>query len=649
VSIRTTARILKLLLIIATAAVITLFISLNNSDFDHYRRDFATTLSAATGRKVSIDGKVSLDFVPGPALRMTKVRVANAPWGSRPAMVTVDEFAAQIAIWPLLMGGTVRFNNLVFRGVDVLLETDKNGRRNWDLSAAGNDETPAAPGIDFREVTLEGIAVTYRESQDKKGVHAAVQRFSLKPDRDGALQVQLDASYGNEKISVVGTVGALGKSRAGGQPWPVALEGSAAGATFSVKGKIADPYAGAGIDVEVQAQSRNLADLSRWLGLKPWPEKPFRYAGRVRGKTTAGPYRLEKFELAYGNSTLRGDAHVETQGARPKIDGRLANTDLDLADIGIRLGRPAGAAADRRLFSMKPLLLDELFLADADLAIENSQARLGKLPLLIQSGRLALDDGRLQVTSQTGEVGGGRFAGAFIIESQRSGKVLTVSLDFRQVEIAELIKTVNDKKLASGKTDGRLSVRGAGRSWHEIMKSLDGVADLAMDRGYVVGDEIDMIADLLPSLSPGNDVKKGSDIVCFVGRLNVADGVATTTTWVLDTSRASVQAAGVVNLGDESIDLVLKPHSREAKLMTVAVPLHIFGNLSDPTIAPDQSSVAAGVAGAVASTALGPVGLLIPLINALSGTSESTCPAARTQIRRVLKQIPGVSPAPARQ
>ncbi len=107
-------------------------------------------IKAVTGRELTIAGPVELKLSLAPKIVVGGVRFANAKWASTPDMLQAKRIEARIALLPLLHR---RFDVVELALVDpvIALETDANGRGNWEFGAArqapaGAPATAEAPG-----------------------------------------------------------------------------------------------------------------------------------------------------------------------------------------------------------------------------------------------------------------------------------------------------------------------------------------------------------------------------------------------------------------------------------------------------------------------------------------------------------------------
>ncbi|HEY8014531.1 MAG TPA: AsmA family protein, partial [Dongiaceae bacterium] len=114
-------------------------------DYNQYKGLIASEVERATGRKLTIDGKVALALSLTPTLTVKDLSLANIPGGSRPQMILLKRLEVQMQLLSLL-SHQVKIDLIVLRGADILLETDKTGHGNWVFSHAGSAGSTAASG-----------------------------------------------------------------------------------------------------------------------------------------------------------------------------------------------------------------------------------------------------------------------------------------------------------------------------------------------------------------------------------------------------------------------------------------------------------------------------------------------------------------------
>ena len=123
-------------LVVIVLAVIGGLFAFRDRSADAVRRVVVPRLEAITDRDVSITG--DFDLIPAltPTLAAEGLVIANAPWGSRPAMLKAERVELELQLLPLLLQRDVFIARLALVGADVLLERGPDGQTNWQFERA---------------------------------------------------------------------------------------------------------------------------------------------------------------------------------------------------------------------------------------------------------------------------------------------------------------------------------------------------------------------------------------------------------------------------------------------------------------------------------------------------------------------------------
>ncbi|NQV43713.1 MAG: AsmA family protein [Rhodospirillales bacterium] len=123
-------------------------------------------VGAATGRHLSIEGDISVRPSLFPVVELEGVSFSNADWSETAVMLRADHLFAQLSLLQLLMGSFV-LEEISIDGAELLLETDAEGRNNWDFAAAtsagGNRDllTPSVTTLDqINDVLASLLSIT---------------------------------------------------------------------------------------------------------------------------------------------------------------------------------------------------------------------------------------------------------------------------------------------------------------------------------------------------------------------------------------------------------------------------------------------------------------------------------------------------------
>jgi AsmA protein len=180
---------------------------------------------------------------------------------------------------------------------------------------------------------------------------------------------------------------------------------------------------------------------------------------------------------------------------------------------------------------------------------------------------------------------------------------------------------------ARGSVEIDADLRSAGATTRALAAGLSGHVGLAMVDGQLDNRLLsDVLGPVLRSAKLPAEFAAGAgkgrtEVRCFAARLDAVDGIATAQALTLDTPKLQVEAAGTINLAEETLALKARPLVR-LSITGVAVPLDVGGTFAaprvqiDPTAATDPNSAIAALAGVLGGRAMPEL------------TGSDPCPAA---------------------
>lgn len=248
-----------------------------------YKPQIEAAVQRATGRALTLSGPIAIVSYTRPTIAISGVAFANMPGGTRPQMLTVRSIEADIG-WRALLQGRVTIARLVLDHPDLLLETDKQGHGNWEMSPARPaapaqpaPANPAAPGarpvFSVQTLHVKDASVTWHDGRTGRVTTVAMPRVSFTAGSlTSPVQVTADMSAEGHSMQLIGQIGPLERlfetAAGSGQPWPVDLHATTQGAQIDLSGTIADPRSLAGYALRVRAEVIDVADLE---ALSPVP------------------------------------------------------------------------------------------------------------------------------------------------------------------------------------------------------------------------------------------------------------------------------------------------------------------------------------------------------------------------------------------
>lgn len=595
-------------------------ILVSSTDFTAYREEIASAVKDATGRDLQIKGKIDKKVLTfSPSVVVTDVAFANAGWGTRPTMMTAKRIELEVELLPLI-SGTIKIRRFRLIGADVLLETDKQGRGNWQFAGAqapagktpaGSAAGPAsaspasaspatgggAPKI--KDLLIQDSFFTFRDGRSGLISKVRIEEIAARaPGFDSDIALRTRGAYNGVSISTDGTLGTLGDLIRGVKGYPVAMK------------------------------------------------------------------------VQFGKSVLEFTVKADMAGRLPAISGAVESSLLDLDEIaaataaaGRSKAAPDKQAAKRRtktsgkrvakrrtaaLFPKDELPLGILGLFNADLKV--------KLKRLVVAGNafdavradVKLKDGRMAVTDFSTQLTNGKVAGDLSLDVSSANPKIAAKMRATRISLGKVLQQAVGQLLVGSYATLRIDISGRGRSVHGIVSTLRGPVTAVLGPGSIANQVFNIAStDLLSLIS----MKPGKlRVVCgvFALRFN-GRGVGSGRRMVLDTNRITFYGRGAVNLPRERLNFRIVPAGKGVSLTQVAsiFPINIAGRLTAPRVTLDKKAIPEQVL----NKALGIVDLPFDAAGALFGKSKSKkrrgCGAragGKSPSKGLLKNLKSINP-----
>lgn len=612
------------LAVAVVALGVTAYAMLASLETEELRGLIESEVEKATGRKLRLAGPIDLSISLTPAVVLNKVSFDNADWGSRPELLDIGRVAVQVDLLPLLQSRYV-IERIVIEQADILLETDAAGEGNWALQTeapdapaeGGTAETASGKPVvpEVGSIVVRDSRLVYRDGATGESTLVSIDSLEITPEGE-VLALALDGSYQETPLEVDGRIGGLAVLMGGGD-LPVDLSGSLAGGEFSVEGRLNDIKGSATPELRIELAADSLTQFDRIAGAALPALGPLAFSGRL--ELDAGLVTLEDVALSLGDSDLAGSLSADLRGERPALRAELSGDRLDLSGLAAAAEakqepvstapadrtaaegeQPQGevdgeAAADSRyVIPDTPLPLALLRTADADVTLALAELIVDpKLTLREVDLALQLEDGRLEVPRLAARAFQGQLDATLSLDAGESPPPLSTRVELAGLSVGEVMMAYAGSEALESSLDLTLDLSGRGDSPRAIAASLNGSSELVGGEGVITNRILAIVATgldgILGPLFGGQDQTR---LNCLVSRFRFEDGVAVSQAQLLDSSTFSLAGAGTLDLRDESLDLKFETRTRQAALVSLAVPFVVKGTLKEPRPAPDALGTA---------------------------------------------------------
>jgi len=536
-----------------------------------------------TGRTLTINGDKTLSVFPSLKLELNDVHFANMETGSREDMASMEQLAVHIP-WFSLFGGEFKLDKFVINEPNILLETDKNGKANWQLFDAVAEQPQAQTesgeaiklpdnfDIELGEVAIYGGTFTYLDGQTgAKQQISDLELAILLPSLRKTLEVKGGITYMQERFELDITLDTPAK----------AIEGSTFNVTQSLDSRLVDltfngdiAQQGKDIKGELALSGNSVKDLATWQGVVLNAKENAFNAFSVNGKMhLAGEtFNLEQLIATFDELEIKGKSELN-------LGSRLAvNADIDLGMLDLNPYLPEAVAKQQEPVSeestaAQPIVWDDtsidlsaLNALDANVVIRSSGLKANDIELGANQFTVALKNSVAKLSLDSFSAYEGTGKGVININAQNTPYKITTNFDLSGIDAQPLLTDAAgfDKLMGKGSLNWNLTT--TGQSQKSFITALNGKLGFEFADGAVKGANIaemvrkgkELISGNLSTVSEGLDTgfeeSEQTDFSALTGSFNFTNGVGNNTDLSLISPLIRISGEGDVDLPKTNVD-----------------------------------------------------------------------------------------------
>jgi uncharacterized protein involved in outer membrane biogenesis len=618
-------------------------------------------VSEKTGRRFEITRRLDVKLGRTATVVLDGIEFANPSWARDPYLIRAEGAEVEVRLWPLLRREVV-LPSVKLRSPEVGLQMEPDGRKTWafDQHSSNDSSTP-----DVGRLQVDNGKLHFVDSGKGADIRVDIQ---LQEQGDNRLPLRYDAkgTWQKQPFSASGRTGGVLQltDLAEAPPFPLEIDATAGQTRFVAKGTIGSLATMENISADVQLRGRSLSDLYGYLGVVLPTTPP--YTVRAHVDQRAGLWKVTGLQGELGSSDLSGELQYDQRQKVAKLSGNLVSERLDFNDLGPIVGlepavakvgdRPTAAGAvsqpaasrtaearkARRAGKVLPatkLDFARLSAMDADVRFDAKRIQhVEQLPLQSLRTHVLLEKGTLRLDPLDMTVAGGKVDGTLRIDSGRTPAGIAIDVKGRRMQLNQLFPSIERTKSSLGELTAQVKLQGQGGSVAQLLGDVSGEVGVLTGSGRFSNMLMEFIG-----LDGGEVIRffvsgdREVRLRCAAAAFDVKKGVMTSKTIVFDTSDTVVYGDGRIDLGDETLALVLRPQPKDVSILSFRSPLNIGGTFGDPSAFPDKGALAGRAAAAVA------LGLINPLL-ALAATVE-TGPGQNADCGQALRQTPAPKPA----
>lgn len=620
---------------IAVGGVFALFAATVFLDWNLLRGPVSGVLSASLGRPVRIEGALNVDlFTLHPRAEANRVIIGNPDWartaGLRGDNLTLDRFVAETRLFPFIFGDHTLTRVELHHPV-VNLYRAADGRATWNFGGPAKSDKPFQLPVIQRFVLQDGW-LTLRDEKRELALSASLKSTETADGGPRPFALEGNGAINGEPFHLRGAGGPLLNVRRD-RPYAFQADILAGPTRVRLNGRMDRPFNFGKLTAGVRVTGADLAHLYLLTGITLPNTPPYNLTGQMRrdGKRVA----FTKIDGRVGDSDLHGELSVDKPSDRAMLTADLRSKTLDFDDLSTVLGAPPSTrrgetasakqtvqahqlAAQARLLPDAKLDLQRVRNMDARVAYQADSVKTQMLPLRRASTVVTLDHGVLTLSPLSFSLPRGDVSGRVSIDARAD--IPRVELDMRMTNarVEDFLAKFNKQDALEGTLQARAKLVGRGASVRRAAASADGQLTIVAPRGEVR----EALAELL-----GINVTKGLGLLlskdetqipvrCAVANFTAKDGILYAQNIVFDTGPVIAEGGGTVSLRDETMDLHLQGHAKEARLVRVMAPITLKGPIRSPHIGVDTGKITGQIGLAAAFGALlTPLAAILPFVD----------------------------------
>jgi uncharacterized protein involved in outer membrane biogenesis len=590
-------------------------------DLTDYKGIVEAAASRAVGRTMKIDGKIQVTTSLWPSFQMEGLRLTNPKGFQAENFAMMKSAKAQVSVLPLLLG-KIHIKQFSVKGVAVALEENKEGAVSWvthmpeKSTKKKKEQKEPEPKPKRVELTSDSFVLTKLELEDisvSYQEHGMAKPFEFKIDKctgsglvGKPLTLLLQGTLLNHSFTSTIEVGSLEELLKENKSWmEIGLE--IAKTQFELAGNLDLSQVTRTLQVQAAVKGDSLDSLNRLMGFALPPFKSYGASGRLSMRRDR--IDLSDFKVYISESKLEGKTTITSLKKNPVVTIDLTAPMIQLNDFDLKGWSPEGdeskpqakekavpakrvrpegesisvsagpeEGGDREVLD----LFDPEVLARADAQMKVAVKKVlsgkddlgsGNLTATLRGGRLSIDPIKLNLP-------GGSLFFALSLKPGREASEASIRVEVKNFDFGVIARRAKPETDLGGTLNLDVDLKSSAKTLSEFLANSNGYLDFSGTPENLQAGIIDLWAvNLFAAIVSKSEDK--SKINCLVCRLSMKDGLLTSDTFVIDTSRIRICGKGKVNFKEERVHLIVRPTPKKPEYFSLATPIAVKGKFSD--------------------------------------------------------------------
>jgi len=625
-----------------------MLIYVSSYDYHYIKSIIEKAVFDATGRKLSINGDIYFHIGLYPGIRMSDLTFENASWSSNANMIKIGQLTLDIRLWPLLKKN-VHIKRFILENLDIFIEKNALGESNFVLKKipkkksrqTASDKPFSIPEMGFHNICLKKVNLSYCSASDTTPVTMTFQQINAQTESlDQSINLDLMGIYHKHNVKANAIVGSIKHMLDSNKKWPVQLSAQGGGMDIEGDGYIQDVMSFKNMSFNLNCKGKQLKKFQEMMGTSMPINGPYHIQMAI-SEQSERQYKIAS-EMFLGQNKLKGLGELHLDRSLPGFKLVLEADTIDLRPFIEKKDSSSHSKSANHndyVFSPKNIISNALFPIEFLSNIRIHRLITQRLDINRIDTQIHLTPDVLSIKRLKASIGGGTISGNFTIDNRQNKGEVTTAIVTDNINIGKILKEQDITGIFEGAPDINISLKSNGKSMHDWMSHLNGYAIVQMDKGKIYNRYINMLggefsSNVLRLINPMK-INNYALVHCMASRLDIHDGFADITIFMVDSDQMRVLGAGSIDFGKETLNISLNPLPKSGldtgrlgkyslSLSQLAQPFTLGGTFKKPRLKMDLTKAAWTIGKALGGMMLfGPAGIAVSFI---SGVAEDSNP-----------------------
>lgn len=544
-------------------------------DPNDHKDAIISAVKDATGRDLKLEGDIGFTFFPRLGVKLGQAELSNAAGFGEQPFAKIDKVAVSVDLLSLLRA-KVKADTIELSGLKVNLQTNKQGKTNWDDLAKGA-ETPAdkdpadasaapALGLEVAGIRISDSSLVYDDQQTGNKITLdpiEVSTGAIGSGEPSDISVKLGMAQTNPKMTADINLNTKAKLNIETMVFQLAnLDLKVLAKGNDLPNGSVDLVVNANVDASLNDETLKLADLIIKMG-------ELKLTGNVGLKSFSKP----DITFALNSDVI-------------DLDKLLPATDEAQAG-GASQTSQSTSSNDEKI----ELPIDTLRSLSIDGSLKVGKLIASGLTTTNLSATVRGKNGVINLDPLTMNLYEGTYTGNAGVNVSGSTPKYSAGSDLKNLAIGGLLADLAEdgKSLIRGKSELAFKVTTAGDTVSALKKQLNGNASFKASDGALQSENLAQNVEKVIAFLKGRTPKSAGEELVFdslSGTAVIQNGVAKNNDLKLVTPLIYANGKGDIDVGKEAIDYVMAVGLSEEP-GKAAIPITIKGAFDDPKFGVD--------------------------------------------------------------